>query len=408
MKTMIDYKIKQLAIAKFMSLMAVALVLSFAYLVTGCLEPVSGKVGETTVITDPTEVLPPLTTPERTVCDPFNTNSPSARDRGIVATLAWLDKSMPPGNGQAPLQNVLQYFDIGHILQSLIYFDRIYVPTRKFDLGFTTEAGETILNDQGKPIYEYFALRMKGQFQLGVNEKPGAYQFAVLSDDGSVLAIQNENGDENILVDNDRDHSTRMACSTQTVQMSKDSKVPFVLDYYQGPRFHIALTVMWRPVPDGTDPNIPVQDQLCGKAGNGYFFNPNVVPSQPQQPFYEMLARGWKVLENENYAFPEQASNPCAPSEEVLTISGFQVTGVTRTSVTLNWLTSVDSNSQVEIKNVATGAIVQSSVDATLVKDHTLTVTGLSPNTLYSFKGISVTPGGQTAVSDERALRTPR
>jgi hypothetical protein len=133
-----------------------------------------------------------------------------------------------------------------------------------------------------------------------------------------------------------------------------------------------------------------------------------VVPSATKAPFYELLSRNWKVLENENFYFPAQASNPCVPAEDTLAITGFQITGQTRTSVTLNWQTNVLSDSQVEVRNVATGVVTTTDVDPTLTLDHTVTASGLSPNTLYSFKAKSVSAGGQTALSDERALRTPR
>lgn len=385
--------------------------LALTSLLTACPDQQqSGTESGTTVVNEPTPgtPLPPLSSPERTICDPFSTNSPAARDRGVIANMVWLDDSMPPRNGQPSIKNVANYFSIGNIVESTLYFDRLFVPTRAFDLGFMTQTGDTVLNHLGQPMYEYFALRMQGQFQLAANEEPGLYQVALLSDDGAVLKVSDGNGGETTIINNDGEHPTRFACPTQVINMQRDTKLPFSLEYFQGPRYHISLAVMWRPLPDGTDPDLPVTDPRCGQSGNSLFFDSTVVPTKMQSPFYELLSRNWKVLENENFYFPEQASNPCVPDEESLAISSFQVTGMTRTSITLNWLTNVESDSQVEIRNVATGVVTQTPVSSELVKDHTLTVTGLSPNTLYAFKGISVTPGGQTAVSDERALRTPR
>ena len=386
--------------------------LSLPLLLVSCLGDQSSQGAEagTTVVNEPTpgQPLSPLTPPERTICDPFNTNSPSAQDRGVVANMVWLDDTMPPRNGQPALAHTSDYFTIGNVVQSTLYFDRIFVPTRAFDLGFFTQDGQVVLNYLGQPMYEYFALHMEGQFQLGALDPAGDYQIAVLADDGAVLKVSDGNGGYTTIVDNDGDHSTKMGCPTQTVHMEKTTKLPFVLEYHQGPRYHIAVAVLWRPVPDGSDPSIPVADTQCGRQGNSMYWNSTVVPSQAQQPFYELLARGWKVLENENYYFPAQAINPCVPVEAPLAISSFQVVGVSRTSVTLNWLTNVDSDSQIEIRNVATGAIARTALDSTNVSNHTVVVSGLSPNTLYAFKGISVSPGGQTAVSDERALRTLR
>lgn len=362
------------------------------------------------MINEPTPGQPPspLTPPERTICDPFNTNSPAARDRGVVANLVWLSDEYTPRGGVAAPQQVSRYFEIGNIVESTLYFDRIFTPTRAFDLGFITQEGQTVLNHHNEPLYEYFALHMEGQFQLGPNDPEGPYQISVLSDDGSVLKVSDGNGGWTTIVNNDGEHSTRMACPLNVVNMTRTTKLPFQLQYHQGPRYHIAMAVMWRPLPSGTHPDIPVNDPECGRSGNSRYWDSTVVPSQAKQPFYELLARGWKVLENENYAFPEQASNPCVPSEDTLTISNFQITGVTRNSMTLNWTTNIPSTSKVEYRNVVTGVVTSTAEDTALVTSHTVTVSGLTANTLYAFKGISKSSGGQTAISDERALRTQR
>lgn len=390
----------------------IALVVIVAHSLVGCLgdQAAGGSESGTTVINNPTPGQPvsPLTPPERTICDPFNTHSPSARDRGVVANLVWLSDEHTPRGGQTAPHHVSEYFELGNIVESTLYFDRIFTPTRAFDLGFFTQEGEQVLNQHNEPLYEYFALNMEGQLQLGPDEPEGDYQIAVLADDGAVLKVSDGAGGWTTIVDNDGEHSTRMGCPSDVLHMTRNTKLPFQLQYFQGPRFHISLAVMWRLVPSGADTDIPVVEAECGLSGNSRYWDSTVVPSQTKQPFYELLARNWKVLENENYYFPEQASNPCVPTEETLAISNFQITGVTRTSMTLNWTTNVASDSKVEYRNVVTGAVLQTLEDSTLVTNHTLTVTGLSPNTLYAFKGLSVTTGGQNAVSDERALRTQR
>lgn len=393
----------------------VCLLLGLGYILTSCLadSPTSGTSSGTTVVSEPSEIPDPLTAPERTICDPFSTNSPSARDRGVVANLVWLDDTMPPRNGQPSLQHVDDYFSIGNIVDSTLYFDRIFVPTRAFDLGFMTQTGAQVLNHLGQPMYEYFALNMQSQLQLASHEAPGQYQVAILSDDGAVLRMNPGTSSQYTLVNNDGEHSTRMACSSTTLNMQGGAKLPFTLNYHQGPRYHISLIMMWRPVPDGTNPDFPINDPACGMAGNSLFFDSTTVPSTAKTPYLELQARGWKVLENENFHFPEQASNPCAPTEETLAISNFEIINnvkVTPTSatITLRWKSNVAANSQVEFRNVNTGTILRTSLDSAAVTNHQMDVTGLSTNTLYALKAISVSAGGQTAVSDERAIRTPR
>lgn len=363
----------------------------------GCdpLDQDSGSESGTNVVEVPSTVLPPLTTPDRTICDPFNTSSPSARDRGLIANMTYLSPEMPHYN------HVHDYIDYGNIIESTLYFDRMYVPTRKFDLGFTTQSGQLILNTSGQAMYEYFGLRIESQLQLASNEPEGDYQLAILSDDGAVFSWKNSDGSETEFINNDGDHPTRMACASQPVHIKPGDKLPFILEYYQGPRYHISLVVMWRPWS-------ATAETECGQSGNSRYFDYNVVPSAPKPLFYEMLARGWKVLENENYYFPAQASNPCVPEEAPLSISSFSILSSTRNSVTATWTSNIDSYDQLEVRNITTGVITRSTVSTTASTAHTVTVTGLTPNTLYAVTGISTTDGGQVARSDERALRTPR
>ena len=387
----------------FISIEVLFLVLIGTLLLTGCLDQGSGSEDDTQVVAEPGEVTPPLdplTPPERTVCDPFNSGA-SAQDRGLVGHLLYLKDDQPR------YREVQEYIDNGHPVQSTIYFDKIHVPTRAFDLGFYTQDGTLVTNHNDEPIYEYFALRLESQLMLAANENPGWYQMAVLSDDGAVLDLKDSNNNIETLIDNDGFTPTRMGCATRSIYLDKNTKQDMILSYFQGPRYHIAMMMMWRPLPEGVDPNDPVGDVECGQRGNSRYFDSTQVPSEPQMKYYELLARGWKPLTNENFYFPEQALNPCA-AEDPLLLVNFSIDSVTRTDVTVSWSTSIPSTSQIEVKNVVTGAVMSSALDSTLKLNHSVSFTGLSSNTLYSVKAISETSGGQRAESAESAFRTPR
>lgn len=384
----------------FKTAFLVSLLVTFLALNTGCIVEGSGEEAGTDVVADPGSVLPPLTTPERTVCDPFTAGT-TARDRGLVGNLVYLEDSQPR------YTRVRDYIDNGTPIQSTLYFDKLFVPTRAFDLGFYTQDGRLVVNQNDQPIYEYFGLRLESQIMLGDAEEPGWYQFAILSDDGAMLNLKNTNGSLTTIVDNDGTHPTRMGCATEAVYLGRNDKMPVVIEYYQGPRYHISLVVLKRKLADGEDPHAPIMDAQCGQQGNGMYFNSNVVPSAPQPTYYNMLTRGWKALDNENYYFPEQASNPCA-SEAPLLLTSFVITGTTRTSVTVSWTTSLPATTRAEVKNVTTGAIISSPEDTVLKTSHTATINGLTANTLYAVKGVSVSAAGQTVTSSESAFRTPR
>jgi hypothetical protein len=374
----------------------------FLFTLSGCLDQESetGTEGGTTVVTDPTDG--PVFDPAQTLCDPFKTNSPQARDRGLIGNLLYLDDTQPR------YSQVSDYIDNAHIVEATLYLDRLFTPTRPFDRGFFTESGDLVQTESGNTLYEYFAVRVESQLQLGANEQPGYYQLALLADDGAVMKMPDGAGGQKIIVNNDGFHPTRMGCATEAVYLDHTTKIPITVEYFQGPRYHISLVAMWRPWPDGVSDTNPVNDALCGQLGNDLFFDSTQDPVANQPAFYELLERNWKVLENENYFFPSQSTNPCVPAELPLAISGFSITGVSRNSVTLTWNTNIPATSQGESKNIVTAVVSQTAVDPTLVQSHSLTITGLVPNTLYSVKALSSTPGGQNAESDERAFRTPR
>ena len=383
-----------LRIALFIQFFAMAIVLP------GCLEDQSsGSESGSTVVTDPTPIPPtgPPADPTRTLCDPFQTNSPQARDRGLVGNLLYLT-DLQPRYG-----SVSEVIDNGVVVPATIYLDRLYVPTRPFDRGFFTKSGQPITTIDGNFLYEYFALRMESQLQLAPGEPEGDYQLAVLADDGAIMKINDDGSGYRVIVDNDGTHPTRMACATQTIHMTSTTKIPMIMDYYQGPRYHISLVAMWRPITGAT----PLHDDFCDQAGNDLFFDSTKNPVESTDNFLELLARDWKVLENGNYYFPQQADNPCVPAELPLSVTFVRVDAITRNSVTLSWTTNIPSTSQVIAHSTGVADIV-TAIDPNLVTNHTMVITGLSPLTLYSIRGISTTPGGQTALSDEKGLRTSR
>ncbi len=376
-------------------------VIALAFNITGCLTEGIGQVDNTDVVGAPGEVpMPPLTPPERTVCDPFNAGV-SARDRGLVGNLLYLEDHQPR------YTSARDYITNGTPVQSTLYFDKLYIPTRAFDLGFYTQDGTLVLNQHDQPLYEYFGLRLESQLQLAPGEAAGWYQMAALSDDGSVLSLKSSDGVLTPLIDNDGTHPTRMGCAMKSVYLNAGERLPFVMEYYQGPRFHISMVLLWRPLPAGADPNAAVSDVECGRSGNGRYFNSTVIPSAPTATYYEMLVRGWKPLSNQNYYFPEQASNPCG-IQNPLIISNFSIISTTQTSVPVTWVTNQPSTTQARVKDVVTGAIIQSAFDPTLTTNHTATITGLTANTLYALTGTSTIPGQQSTTSDEIAFRTPR
>jgi hypothetical protein len=108
-----------------------------------------------------------------------------------------------------------------------IYTPYLYVQPQDFALGFP---GIT-------KRFEWFAIDYTGRFWVS---KPGRYNFALASDDGSKLYIDGKE-----IIDNDGQHSLlekegglKLETGVHRVRVS----------YFQGPRFHIALILrVWAP-----------------------------------------------------------------------------------------------------------------------------------------------------------------
>ncbi len=382
-------------------LTAILSIILSTFFISGCLtESGTGTESGSTVVSEPDAT--PQSDPERTVCDPFKTNSPQARDRGLIGNLLFLSDDQPRYN------NIADFMANAHIAEANIYLDRLYIPTRPFDRGFYTQSGTLVTNTNGNTLYEYFGMHIESQLQLSPEEPAGYYQLAVLADDGALLKIPDGNGGYKTIVNNDGTHATKMACATEPVYLDHNTKIPMIMQYYQGPRYHISLVSMWRPWPDGVSNTNAVNDPYCGSSGNSLFFDSTKDPVEAKAPFYELLSRDWKVLGNTNYNFPNEEVNPCVADEEPLAITSFTISNVLRDRATLNWTTNIPSTSQSWYKNIGTGVSGTTAVDATLVQTHSMTITGLAPNTLYGVKALSTTPGGQSAISDESAFKTPR
>lgn len=359
---------------------------------TGCL---TDQVKEEGTVADVTEEQPD---PSTYVCNPMDgDNGVTDRFQGVHGELYYTEALA------TPYRAVSDYINFGTQIPVDIFFNQIYVPTRPFDRGFVTQSGITLATQNGDTLYEWFAIRHRGQLQLGLNDPAGAYQLAVLSDDGSVMYVGPE-GAETIAVNNDGFHSTKLGCGSQPIDMRVGAKLPFVLDYFQGPRFHISVILLWRPMP--LDPALQ-NDVGCGVSGNSTWFDSTYDPPLPKPAYDGLLARGWKVVAPENLSLPRAAvANPC--NEPTPVLSAVTVSGIQRTEVTASWTTDRGATSQAIVTNAATGVVVSTTATTTLVTGHSVVVTGLLANTLYRLKGVSQSSSGRSAESAEVTFRTPR
>ncbi|MBN2613123.1 MAG: M28 family peptidase [Bacteroidales bacterium] len=83
--------------------------------------------------------------------------------------------------------------------------------------------------------YEYFAIVYKGEFYINDSN---LYYFLLCSDDGSKLYI-----DQELIIDNDYQHM--ITCKSNSIVLKKGSH-KIEVQYFQGPRTRIALSLMYK------------------------------------------------------------------------------------------------------------------------------------------------------------------
>jgi hypothetical protein len=214
------------------------------------------------------------------VCDPFNSGTTQTARNGIKAQLTYVD------NYQSSSNHLLGVSDYEPGMRDIlvapadIFLSKLDVPLHAWDSGFMMSNGEQLKKSDGEALFEGFSLRMSSTLVAPSTAAEGDYQFAWISDDGSTLQIDSGNGYQ-MFVNNDGVHPQSTACSDRTIHLSKSQPLPFKAAYFQGPRYHIALQLMWRKVPAAS----------AGLTCSG---------------------SGWAIVPPEAYQLPGSSTNPCA------------------------------------------------------------------------------------------------
>jgi len=108
----------------------------------------------------------------------------------------------------------------------VIFTRHFNVPPQAFDSGFPGVSNR----------FEWFAIKYTGQFFV---QQEGNYAFEIISDDGARLFIDNK-----LVIDNDGIHGP--ATAGGSIYLKKGPHF-LQLEYFQGPRFHIALQLFVKP-----------------------------------------------------------------------------------------------------------------------------------------------------------------
>lgn len=279
-----------------LGLIAITLTLTFQ----NCGQPRYGMNDPVQTLTSSQAVPTPAdpNIPENIVCDPGASTTTSTG--GLVAELYYMNWT-----GSANATTVMNFFDPAMATKSpqKIFFSQINTPPQIFNKGFVTKAGSVIKDDAGNNLQEWFALKFFSELRISKVEDEGLYEFASLSDDGHVFEAFID-GKWKKIIDDDGLHPPKWGCSSNMIELKKDVPVPIRVYYYQGPALHISNVLHWRK-----SAGISLGDKECGKYSTDYFYD--AVTSTPQQPYKDLLTRGWIVVPPSVYFLPGTVVNPC-------------------------------------------------------------------------------------------------
>lgn len=243
---------------------------------------------------DTVPVEPPQPPPTNVVCDPFNQANIIDPKFGIEGKLHSAGSRLDTGLCDNPTQCTSRdYVKLGMKIDAVLFLSQIFVPTRNFSEGFSADGVNALQDANNQDLVEWFALDLMSQFVLDTNDDEGDYQFAIISDDGHTLDIENAE-----FLKDEGEHAPRLKCSATSVNFKKTDKRPFRLTYFQGPRTQISLVMLWRKVDSTTDLND------CGTS-DGYLNDQNNLPQALSQ-------KGWKVMKPGNFLLAA-GKNLCAP-----------------------------------------------------------------------------------------------
>ncbi|RYZ93200.1 MAG: hypothetical protein EOP06_01785 [Proteobacteria bacterium] len=236
------------------------------------------------------------------ICDPFNMQAEGLCTGGLMGEIYYLTGSALQNFLSISPRTVDYFYTNGARANALLNLPNLNVPVRNFSEGFPTSTGRDLLDSNGQKLNEYFAFRLNTVAKLDPKlDLPGYYQFATISDDGSVVSLSSAVGAPlKRLVENDGDHAVAMECSTTAIFVSDTSRLPMEVKYYQGPRTEIALMLLWKRVANPQS----AADPFCGSAGATNFFGPDFKDYSAKYQYGQLLERGWRVMAPSNFIAP--------------------------------------------------------------------------------------------------------
>ncbi len=238
--------------------------------------------------------------PVPSACNPFGDGiSGLGRSNGVRGKLFYFDDA---DLALHPHSQFSDFKDHGQLARANFYFNNINVPTRRFDQGFELSNGKLLSKSDGTPLFEHFAFDFTTNIKLPAGSGSRQVQFAVLADDGANLLVQDpitQVWTKQVM--NDGVHPTVLTCGSSPITIN-DQPTALNFQYFQGPRYEIAMVLLWRPW------NGSASDPMCDSRMG--FFNTSTTPSTPTAKWIDVMSR-WEVVPANMLYMDANDENPC-------------------------------------------------------------------------------------------------
>lgn len=245
------------------------------------------------------------TSSKKSICEPLGSDDNKGAYKGLVGNLRLIHEldQLPPNSDRRQIQSRLQnYLDptFSYEVDGVkLFLSQVNVPERSFLEGFSSQGGE-VLQVNGENLFEFFNINLSTILKIEQDSMVGDYEFATLSDDGSKVSLKRAGALEfSTYLNSDIEHAPKFICAPGNVpdyvSLNLNNPVPMKINYFQGPRQHIALQLFWRKKVDGQQ-----KSSLCGVS----------------RPSMESLsAQGWEIVPAEVFNLPDGNVNPCVDKE---------------------------------------------------------------------------------------------
>lgn len=209
--------------------------------------------------------------PDDFICNPFGGGAVSSNPRqGLIGNIY---------EGQPEWGNIEKYLQDGVVHPQTIYFSHFEVAPRSFSEGFGN--GEEALKSQSnEKLIEWFSIEARGNINLPADMEEGTYHIATLSDDGIRVTVNGE-----VILQNNAVHAPIIDCASKLVTLKKGQAQSFKLNYFQGPRYQIALMTFIKKI----DNPSTFLTESCRKSDHNL-----------------LLAEGYKVMGAEFFTIPNE------------------------------------------------------------------------------------------------------